>query len=169
MAIGVAIIGSGIFAKEEHLPAIQATPALRLKAVYSRSMTSARSLAENLAEVTVYSDDSAQGRKFEDLLQRDDVSGVVIAYVDSPRLDTQPRLMILLMPLLDSRFWRNLLISKKPLQQASTSSQKNPSRKTSQPLTISSSGRRTPQTHQLSIAWLRTSAFWTPLSMLLGK
>jgi len=79
MAIGVAIIGSGIFAKEEHLPAIQATPALRLKAVYSRSMTSARSLAENLAEVTVYSDDSAQGRKFEDLLQRDDVSGVVIA------------------------------------------------------------------------------------------
>lgn len=79
MTIGIAIIGSGIFAKEEHLPAIQATPALSLKAVYSRSKKSARILAENLSDVAIYSDDSAEGNNFDDLLQRDDVIGVVIA------------------------------------------------------------------------------------------
>ncbi|CAN9289013.1 unnamed protein product [Alternaria sp. RS040] len=78
MAIGIAIIGSGIFAKEEHLPAIQDTPSLSLKAVYSRSLKSAKILSEKLSDVELYSDDQ-DGEKFEDLLKRDDVKGVVIA------------------------------------------------------------------------------------------
>ena len=80
MAIGIAIIGSGIFAKEEHLPAIQDTPSLSLKAVYSRSLKSAETLSEKLSDVELYSDDQ-DGKKFEDLLKRDDVKGVVIACV----------------------------------------------------------------------------------------
>ncbi|KAI4937224.1 uncharacterized protein J4E92_001954 [Alternaria infectoria] len=78
MSIGIAIIGSGIFAKEEHLPAIQDTPSLSLKAVYSRSLKSAKALSEKLSDVELYSDDQ-DGKKFEDLLKRDDVKGVVIA------------------------------------------------------------------------------------------
>ncbi|CAA9959507.1 NAD-binding protein [Pyrenophora teres f. maculata] len=78
MAIGIALIGSGIFAKEEHLPAIQDTPSLSLKAVYSRSLKSAKALSEKLSDVEVYSDDQ-DGNKFEDLLKRNDVKGVVIA------------------------------------------------------------------------------------------
>ncbi|CAN9479157.1 unnamed protein product [Alternaria alternata] len=70
MAIGIAIIGSGIFAKEEHLPAIQDTPSLSLKAVYSRSLKSAETLSEKLSDVELYSDDQ-DGKKFEDLLKRD--------------------------------------------------------------------------------------------------
>lgn len=78
MAIGIAIIGSGIFAKEEHLPAVQATEALSLKAVYSRSLKSAQGLAENLSDVELYSDDQ-QGKNLDDLLAREDVKGVIIA------------------------------------------------------------------------------------------
>jgi predicted dehydrogenase len=80
MAIGIALIGSGIFAKEEHLPAIQDTPALSLKAVYSRSLKSAQTLSEKLSDVELYSDDQ-DGKKFEDLLKREDIRGVVIASV----------------------------------------------------------------------------------------
>jgi predicted dehydrogenase len=83
MTIGVALIGSGIFAKEEHLPAIQAASAiLSLKAVYSRSLKSAKSLTERLSDIDLYSDDS-DGKKFDDLLKRDDIKGVVIACVDN--------------------------------------------------------------------------------------
>lgn len=81
MTVGIALIGSGIFAKEEHLPAIQDTPSLDLKAVYSRSLKSAQTLAEKVSEtgVQLYSDDQDGDRKFDDLLKRDDVVGVVIA------------------------------------------------------------------------------------------
>jgi predicted dehydrogenase len=75
---GIALIGSGIFAKEEHLPAIQSTPSLNLVAVYSRSLKSAQSLSEKLSSVDLYSDDQ-EGRKYDDLLKRDDVKAVVIA------------------------------------------------------------------------------------------
>ncbi|KAL6703538.1 hypothetical protein ACN47E_009563 [Coniothyrium glycines] len=78
MAIGIALIGSGLFAKEEHLPAIQKTPALSLKAVYSRSLKSAKSLSESHSEVELYSDDS-DGKTYDDLLKRSDITGVVIA------------------------------------------------------------------------------------------
>jgi predicted dehydrogenase len=83
MVIGVALIGSGIFAKEEHLPAIQATPSLSLKAVYSRSLKSAQALAEQLSDVELYSDDQ-EGKTFSDLLKRDDVKGLVSAYALHP-------------------------------------------------------------------------------------
>lgn len=79
MTVGVAIVGSGIFAKEEHLPAIQAVPDLvSLKAIYSRSLKSATTLSENLSGVDLYSDDS-DGKPFDDLLKRDDIKGVIIA------------------------------------------------------------------------------------------
>lgn len=80
MATGIALVGSGIFAKEEHLPAVQATPLLNLKAVYSRSLKSAKTLSEHLSDIDLYSDDS-EGRTYDDLLKRDDIKGVIIAYV----------------------------------------------------------------------------------------
>jgi len=78
MSIGVAIIGSGIFAKEEHLHAIKNVSSLSLKAVYSRSLKSAKSLVEQQHGVELYSDDS-EGKQLDDLLKRDDIKGVVIA------------------------------------------------------------------------------------------
>lgn len=79
MTIGIALIGSGIFAKEEHLPAIQAVPSLvTLKAIYSRSLKSAKTLSENLSDADLYSEDS-EGKTFDDLLKRDDIKGVIIA------------------------------------------------------------------------------------------
>jgi predicted dehydrogenase len=79
---GIALIGSGIFAKEEHLPAIQATPLLNLVAIYSRSLKSAQTLSEKLSSVDLYSDDQ-EGKNYDDLLKRDDIKGVVIACVPS--------------------------------------------------------------------------------------
>lgn len=84
MPAGIALIGSGIFAKEEHLPAINATPStLALKAIYSRSLASAQNLASGDASakgIDLYSEDQ-EGRTYDDLLKRDDIVGVVIAYV----------------------------------------------------------------------------------------
>jgi len=74
---GVALIGSGIFVKEEHLPAVQASDDLDLKAIYSRSVKSAKSVTEGLSGVDLYSDDSDKG--YKDLLSRDDVECVIIA------------------------------------------------------------------------------------------
>jgi len=76
MAIGVAIIGSGIFVKEEHLPAVQSTPHLTLQALYSRSIKSAQSVGTN---VDLYSDDQGVGRTYHDLLLREDIHAVIIA------------------------------------------------------------------------------------------
>ncbi|KAF2004346.1 NAD(P)-binding protein [Amniculicola lignicola CBS 123094] len=78
MPIGIALIGSGIFAQEQHLPAITATPSLTLKAIYSRTLKSAQALGEGLAGVELYSEDS-EGKGYEELLQREDIGGVVIA------------------------------------------------------------------------------------------
>ncbi|KAB8295170.1 hypothetical protein EYC80_007099 [Monilinia laxa] len=76
MSIGVAIIGSGIFVQTEHLPAVQATPLVSLKAIYSRSLSSAQSLN---VDVPLYSDDSGAGKTFKDLLLRTDIHAVIIA------------------------------------------------------------------------------------------
>jgi len=82
--ISIALIGSGIFAKEEHLPAILSTPTLRLVAVYSRSLSSAKTLSSEIksedANVELYSEDQ-DGKGYEQLLARDDIKGVIIAYV----------------------------------------------------------------------------------------
>ncbi|CAG9978433.1 unnamed protein product [Clonostachys byssicola] len=79
MSIGVALLGGGIFAREEHFPAIQATKKLTLKAVYSRSLKSAKTVCEDSNEVQLYSDDSAPGRQLSDVLTRDDVHAVIVA------------------------------------------------------------------------------------------
>ncbi|PYH41616.1 60S ribosomal eL32 domain-containing protein [Aspergillus saccharolyticus JOP 1030-1] len=79
MSIGVAIIGSGIFAKEEHLPVARASPDLTLKAIFSRSLQSAQSLATGVDGVDLYSEDAGTGKSYMDLLARDDIQAVIIA------------------------------------------------------------------------------------------
>jgi predicted dehydrogenase len=60
-------------------PAVQASPHLTLKAVYSRSSKSAKELANHVPGVDVYSDDSAAG--YDDLLKRSDIHAIIIACV----------------------------------------------------------------------------------------
>ena len=82
MATGIALVGSGIFAREEHLPAIRAASStLALKAIYSRSRAAAEALAADAGPgVQVYSEEQdGEGGGYEALLRRDDVQGVVIA------------------------------------------------------------------------------------------
>ncbi|KAK2753177.1 hypothetical protein FQN54_008003 [Arachnomyces sp. PD_36] len=78
MSVGVAIVGSGIFAREQHLPAVVASKDLSLKAIYSRSLKSAQGLAEG-TDAGLYSEDSGAGKGYDDLLARQDVVAVVIA------------------------------------------------------------------------------------------
>ncbi|KAK3315845.1 hypothetical protein B0H66DRAFT_272339 [Apodospora peruviana] len=82
--VGIALLGAGIFAKEEHLPAIQAasTSGTSLKAVYSRSQKSAEALASFAGhEVDIYFDSPSTdgGKSLDDLLRRDDIDAVVVA------------------------------------------------------------------------------------------
>ncbi|KAI0020061.1 NAD-binding Rossmann fold oxidoreductase family protein [Xylariomycetidae sp. FL0641] len=78
MTIGVALVGGGIWAREEHLPAVLACADLDLKAVFSRTLKSAESIkASAPGPVEVYSDDS--GQKFNDLLKREDINAVIIS------------------------------------------------------------------------------------------
>ncbi|KAG2021590.1 hypothetical protein GB937_004930 [Aspergillus fischeri] len=79
MSVGVAIIGSGIFAREEHLPAVQAAKDFQLKAIYSRSLKSAQDLASGTTRVDLYSEDSGPGKGYADLLAREDIAAVLIA------------------------------------------------------------------------------------------
>lgn len=80
MPLGIAILGGGIFAREEHLPAVKASKDLELKAVYSRSLKSAQSL-ETDSSVDLYSDDSDPklDRSLNHLLSRNDIHAVIIA------------------------------------------------------------------------------------------
>ncbi len=77
MATGIALVGSGIFVKEEHLPAVLATPLLSLKAIYSRSLSSAQAVSSHLSDIDLYSEDS--DKNYDDLLQRSDIKAVIIA------------------------------------------------------------------------------------------
>ncbi|KAH8839475.1 hypothetical protein MCOR27_011560 [Pyricularia oryzae] len=80
--IGIALIGGGIFIKQAHIPAVLATPSLEVKAVYSRSLKSAKESAALLPNggegVDLYSSEEGGGG-YADVLKRDDVSGVIIA------------------------------------------------------------------------------------------
>jgi len=77
--IGVAILGGGIFAREEHKPAVEESKDLTLKAVYSRSLKSAKTLEVDESQVDLYSDDSGAGKSLDDLLARSDIGAVIIA------------------------------------------------------------------------------------------
>jgi len=79
MTVGIAIVGAGIFVKDEHLPAVRACTDLILKAVYSRSLKSAKGVVEDGPEVDLYSDDSGEGKNYGDLLLRSDIGAVIIA------------------------------------------------------------------------------------------
>ncbi|KAL5356157.1 hypothetical protein BJX96DRAFT_171346 [Aspergillus floccosus] len=82
---GIALLGAGIFAKEAHLPALIEHKA-DLRAVYSRSRTSAQSLvtlAKDLGipkdtAITVYSDDD-ETNTLSSLLARADITAVIVA------------------------------------------------------------------------------------------
>ncbi|KAI5859762.1 NAD(P)-binding protein [Durotheca rogersii] len=89
--VGVAIIGGGIFVKEQHIPAALASPLLTLKAIWSRSLSTAGDAAKTIpgdaaSSVDLYSSDSGQGKSYEDVLKRQDIVGVIIALpiVDQP-------------------------------------------------------------------------------------
>lgn len=62
---------------------LAASPLLCLKAIYSRSLASARSAAELVpashAPVELFAEDAGPGRAFADVLARPDVAGVIVA------------------------------------------------------------------------------------------
>lgn len=64
-------------------PAVLATPYLSLKAIYSRSLKSAKETSQLLpashGEVELYSEDSGSGKSYKDVLARPDIVGVLIA------------------------------------------------------------------------------------------
>ncbi|KAI8989027.1 oxidoreductase family protein [Trametes punicea] len=84
-AIQVAILGSGIFATESHLPAIAALgDAIELKAVYSRSNKSASAFARNAQDVLklkkpldIYHDEDP-AVSLDALLARSDIAAVIV-------------------------------------------------------------------------------------------
>ncbi|KAI1611110.1 glucose-fructose oxidoreductase [Exophiala viscosa] len=79
MTIGVAILGGGIFAREEHKPAVEAAKDLTLKAVYSRSAKSAKTLEVDESKVDIYSDESGSEKGLDALFARTDIKAVIIA------------------------------------------------------------------------------------------
>lgn len=62
-------------------PALDSTSSLTLKAVYSRTRKSAKSLIGEKPGVDIYSNDSGPGGSYQDLLRRTDISAVIIVFV----------------------------------------------------------------------------------------
>lgn len=58
---------------------MEAAKTLQLKAVYSRSLKSAKTLGTDEKEVDIYSEDSGSGKQLDDLLARSDIHAVIIA------------------------------------------------------------------------------------------
>ncbi|KAI0535079.1 hypothetical protein GGR58DRAFT_24765 [Xylaria digitata] len=88
--LGIALIGGGIFMREQHLPAALACPLISVKAVWSRSLKSAEGTAKLLADagtpVEVYSGESGPEKSYDDLLKREGITGLILALpiVDQP-------------------------------------------------------------------------------------
>ncbi|KAK5658041.1 hypothetical protein OQA88_2596 [Cercophora sp. LCS_1] len=79
MTIGIALLGAGIFATEQHLPAILSAPSLSLKALYSRSQSSVAKLASALSSpVPLYYDSPSSDNTLDALLARDDITAVIV-------------------------------------------------------------------------------------------
>jgi predicted dehydrogenase len=76
----IALLGTGIFATTQHLPAILDSPSLRLKAIYSRTSASVSSVSiESEGHfIERYSDDTP-GSDLAALLARPDIAAVIIA------------------------------------------------------------------------------------------
>ncbi|RYO85258.1 hypothetical protein DL766_000098 [Monosporascus sp. MC13-8B] len=90
--IGIAIIGSGIFVKEQHLPGVLSCRHLAIKAIWSRSLRSAQDAAKLVpgdysSSIGLYSGDSGEGNSYDDILKRSDIQGLIIALpiVDQPK------------------------------------------------------------------------------------
>ncbi|KAI1156984.1 hypothetical protein F4825DRAFT_141882 [Nemania diffusa] len=81
--LGIALVGGGIFIKEQHLPAVLACPLVSVKAVWSRSLKSAEETAKILADggttVDVYSSESGPEKSYDELLNRKDIVGLILA------------------------------------------------------------------------------------------
>ncbi|KAM0330669.1 hypothetical protein ACHAQA_003621 [Verticillium albo-atrum] len=78
MSIGVGLVGGGIWAREEHAPAIEAAKDLTLRAVFSRTLKSAQSIADVVSgSPELYSDESDNG--FEALLKRSDIDAIIVS------------------------------------------------------------------------------------------
>ncbi|CAK7205392.1 hypothetical protein SEUCBS139899_008163 [Sporothrix eucalyptigena] len=80
---GVALLGAGIFAKTQHLPAIEAASDLNLLAVYSRSQSSAAALVSLIKDSSKkpqeYYDSPAGSNSLDALLARSDISAVIVS------------------------------------------------------------------------------------------
>ncbi|KAL3457031.1 hypothetical protein BJX64DRAFT_296234 [Aspergillus heterothallicus] len=82
MAIGIAILGAGLFGKDEYLPAILSNEVFSLRAVYSRSQVSSLSFATaaSLAlENAYFTTPPNEAQSLESLLARPDIQAVMIA------------------------------------------------------------------------------------------
>jgi len=83
--IGIAIIGGGIFVKEQHLPGVLKCDSLSLKAIFSRSLSSAQATADLIPSLggsvtpDLYSSDAGVGKTYHDLLLREDIQAVIVA------------------------------------------------------------------------------------------
>lgn len=60
-------------------PAVEASKDLELRAVWSRSLKSAKTLEVDEAKVGLYSEDAGSGKTLDDLLARSDINAVIIA------------------------------------------------------------------------------------------
>ncbi|KAL1891837.1 hypothetical protein Sste5346_007381 [Sporothrix stenoceras] len=79
---GVALLGAGIFAKTQHLPAIEAADNFNLLAVYSRSQATAEALVELVKDANkpkVYYDSPSSGEGLDVLLARTDIQAVIVS------------------------------------------------------------------------------------------
>ncbi|PSN60681.1 NAD-binding Rossmann fold oxidoreductase family protein [Corynespora cassiicola Philippines] len=72
MSIGVALIGSGIWARDEHLASTYLIP----KAVYSRSQKSVQTITDSCSDVETCADDVSPSA-YGELLQRADIQAVI--------------------------------------------------------------------------------------------